>query len=190
MPPSAAKDGSRAGAVSPTLTADGRGTIAFGQDGNSCTTLAGIDTSTGKVLWTVPLVDSAHPTAMSARTYLQGDVATVVSENFLGGLDVRTGHRIWGFRPRGHYCNAYDWGADGIVLVDDYCADSSNKFTLTAYDGKSGKVRWTQSQSAHTDVAHIFSGSPLIASLHTAVEDSVRVFAPSGRSRKLAVGNT
>jgi outer membrane protein assembly factor BamB len=185
-----AKEGTVPCAMSPTLAAHGIGMVAFGRDGNSCTSLAGIDTATGKILWTTPLVNSGHPTAMAAQTYVQGDVATIVSENFLGGLNVRTGRRIWGFKARGSYCNAYDWGADGIVLVDDYCADSSNKFTLTAYDGKSGKVRWTQSQSAHTDVAHIFSGSPLIASLHTAVQDSVRVFAPSGRSRKLAVGNT
>ncbi|WP_164835998.1 outer membrane protein assembly factor BamB family protein [Actinacidiphila soli] len=185
-----AKKGTVPCAMSPTLAAHGIGTVAFGRDGNSCTSLAGIDTATGKIVWTTPLVDSGHPTATAAQTYVQGDVATIVSENFLGGLDVRTGRRIWGFKARGSYCNAYDWGADGIVLVDDYCADSSNKFTLTAYDSKNGKVLWTESQSAHTDVAHIFSSSPLIASLHTAVEDSVRVFAPSGRSRKLAVGNT
>ncbi|WP_406432864.1 PQQ-binding-like beta-propeller repeat protein [Streptomyces sp. NBC_01589] len=190
LPSNAAKSGSRPCAMSPTLTAEGHGTVAFGKDSNSCTALAGIDTSTGTILWTMPLVDSAHPTAMSARTYLQGDVATIVSENFLGGLDVRTGHRVWGFHPRGYYCNAYDWGADGIIVVDDYCADSKHLFTLTAYDGRTGKVLWSQTQDAHTDLAHVFSGSPLIASVHKAGQDSVRVFAPSGRSRKLAVGNT
>ncbi|MEV0094865.1 PQQ-binding-like beta-propeller repeat protein [Streptomyces sp. NPDC050738] len=190
LPPKAAKAGSHPCAMSPTLTADGRGTIAFGEDGNTCTTLAGIDASIGKILWSVPLVDSAHKTAMSARTYLQGNVATVVSENFLGGLDIRTGHRVWGFEPRGNYCNAYDWGADGIVVVDDYCADQKNRFTLTAYDGRTGKVLWSESRDTHTELAHVFSGSPLIASEHRAGNDSVRVFAPSGRSRKLAVGDT
>ncbi|HEY5833029.1 PQQ-binding-like beta-propeller repeat protein [Streptomyces sp.] len=185
-----AKGGTSPCAMSPTVTAQGLGTVAFGKDSNSCTSLAGIDTATGRILWTTPLVDSAHPTAMSAQTYLQGDVATIVSGNFLGGVDVRTGRRVWGFRSRGYYCNAYNWGADGIVLVDSYCADSKESFKLTAYDGKTGKVLWTKSPGAHTDLAHIFSGSPLIASIHTAGQDSVRVFASSGRSRKLAVGNT
>ncbi|WP_326607473.1 hypothetical protein OG930_38680 [Streptomyces sp. NBC_01799] len=42
---------------------------------------------------------------------------------------------------------------------------------------------WSQTQDAHADLAHVFSGSPLIASVHKAGQDSVRVFAPSGRSR-------
>ncbi|SHN18697.1 outer membrane protein assembly factor BamB family protein [Actinacidiphila paucisporea] len=53
-----------------------------------------------------------------------------------------------------------------------------------------GKTLWTQAQDAHTDIAHVFSGSPLIAAVHKAGEDSVRVFTASGSSRKLNVGNT
>lgn len=190
LPGSAAAKGTSPCAMSPTLTAKGLGTVAFGADGTSCTTLAGIDTATGTVLWTVPLVDTKHPTPVGATTYLQGDIATIVSENFLGGLNVRTGHRVWGFTARGYYCNAYDWGSAGIVVVDDYCADSRKPFSLTAYDGRTGKVLWSRVQNAHTDLAHVFSGSPLIASVHIAGEDSVRVFTASGSSRKLAVGDT
>lgn len=190
LPRSTAHGATRPCAMSPTLTEAGLGTVAFGKDGNSCTALAGIDTTTGTVLWTVPLTDARHPVAMAADTYVQGGVATIVSENFLGGLDVRTGHRVWGFTPRGYYCNAFTWGGDGVVLVDDYCADSKNRFTFTAYDGATGRRLWSQSQDAHTDVAHVFSGSPLIVSEHTSGEDSVRVVAASGRSRKLAVGDT
>jgi outer membrane protein assembly factor BamB len=190
LPAKAAGAGTQPCAMSPTLTAAGLGTVAFGKDGHTCTSLAGIDAATGTVLWTVPLVDAGHKTAMGAQTFLQGDVATVVGENFLGGLDVRTGHRVWGLKSRGYYCNAYTWGGPGVVLVDDYCADSGTHFTLTAYDGATGRTLWSQTQDAHTDIAHVFSGSPLIASEHKAGEDSVRVVAPSGASRKLAVGNT
>jgi outer membrane protein assembly factor BamB len=190
LPPKIAGGGTQPCAMSPTLTAAGLGTVAFGKDGHTCTTLAGIDAATGTVLWTVPLVDAAHPTAMGAKTYLQGGVATVVGENFLGGLDVRTGHRVWGFHARGYYCNAYAWGGAGVVLVDDYCADSKTPFTLTAYDGRTGRTLWSQDQDTHTDIAHVFSGSPLIVSEHAAGEDSVRVVAPSGAGRKLVVGDT
>lgn len=190
LPARAAADGTHPCAMSPTLTAGGLGTVAFGKDGSTCTTLAGIDARTGTVLWTVPLTDAEHTVAMAADTYVQGDVATIVGENFLGGLDIRTGRRVWGFAPRGYYCNAYVWGGTGVVLVDDYCADRTERFTFTAYDGRTGKRLWSWSQDAHTDVAHVFSGSPLITSEHTSGEDSVRVISPTGRSRKLAVGNT
>ncbi|MCH0556912.1 PQQ-binding-like beta-propeller repeat protein [Streptomyces sp. MUM 16J] len=177
-------------AMSPAPASQGIGTVGFGQDGNSCTSLAGIDTATGKIKWSVPLIGTKHPTAVAAQTYVQGNVATVVSENFLGGLDVRTGRRVWGFKARGSYCNAYDWGGEGTVLVDDYCVDQKKKFTFTAYDGTTGKVLWSEAQRTHTEVTHVLSGSPLIAAVHTPVEDSVRVFASSGHSHKLAVGNT
>lgn len=189
-PAAAAGGGTRPCAMSPTLTDDGLGTVAFGKDGTTCTTLAGIDTTSGTVLWTVPLTDAKHPVAVAAETFVQGRVATIVSENFLGGVDIRTGRRVWGFAPRGYYCNAFTWGHTGVVLVDDYCADQKDPFTLTAYDGATGKKLWSLGQDAHTDVAHVFSASPLIAGEHTAGEDSVRVIAADGSSRKLAVGAT
>ncbi|WP_333777922.1 outer membrane protein assembly factor BamB family protein [Streptomyces sp. IBSBF 3136] len=175
--------------MSPTLSAQGIGTVAFGKDGSTCTWLAGVKASTGKILWSMPLTSKKHPAAATATTYVQGDVATVVSENFLGGVDVRTGSRTWGYKARGHYCNAYDWGGDGVVLVDDYCLDQKNRFTLTSYDGKTGKVIWRKSEKAHSHVPHILSGSPLVAAVHTAHQDAVRVLGTTGTGRKLAVGD-
>ncbi|MFJ4845542.1 PQQ-binding-like beta-propeller repeat protein [Streptomyces sp. NPDC088733] len=177
-------------AMSPTLSKNGTGTVAFGTDANSCTSLAGVDAATGRILWTSPLVDRGHRTATSARTYLQGEVATIVSGNFLGGLDIRTGRTVWGYRARGDYCNVRASGSAGVVLVDDYCADHADQFTLRAFDGRTGKLLWAHRQRTHTDVLHAFSGSPLIASLHTPDEDSTRVFTASGGSRKLAVGDS
>ncbi|MFF8534061.1 PQQ-binding-like beta-propeller repeat protein [Streptomyces sp. NPDC015532] len=188
-PATAAKRGTVPCGMSPTLSAQGIGTVAFGKDGSTCTWLAGIKASTGKILWSLPLTGKKHQVAAPAATYLQGDVATVVGVNFLGGVDLRTGSRVWGYKARGHYCNAYNWGADGVVLVDDFCLDKKNRFTLTAYNGKTGKVIWRKSERAHSDVTHILSGSPLIAAVHTARQDAVRVFGTNGTGRKLAVGN-
>ncbi|MEU0430390.1 PQQ-binding-like beta-propeller repeat protein [Streptomyces sp. NPDC006290] len=185
----AAKLGTVPCAMSPTLSARGIGTVAFGKDGSTCTWLAGVKASTGKILWSMPLTSTKHRSAATAATYLQGDVATIVSENFLGGVDVRTGSRVWGYKARGHYCNAYDWGTDGAVLVDDFCLDRKTRFTLTAYDGRTGKVIWRKPESAHSDVTHFLSGSPLVAAVHTARQDAVRVFDTTGTGRKLAVGD-
>ncbi|MFF6997653.1 PQQ-binding-like beta-propeller repeat protein [Streptomyces sp. NPDC008313] len=184
-----AKRGTVPCAMSPTLSAKGVGTVAFGKDAGTCTRLAGVDASTGKILWSVPLTNAKHPTAVTASTFVQGNVATVVSQNFLGGVDIRTGSRVWGYKARGHYCNAYTWGADGVVLVDDYCLDRKTRFTLTAYDGRTGKVIWRKAESAHSDVTHILSGSPLVAAIHTSRQDAVRVLGTTGTGRKLAVGD-
>ncbi|MET7986975.1 MULTISPECIES: PQQ-binding-like beta-propeller repeat protein [unclassified Streptomyces] len=185
----ASKRGTVPCAMSPTLNARGIGTVAFGKGGSTCTWLAGVKASTGKILWSMPLTNAKHPAAAIASTYLKGNVATVVSQNFLGGVDVRTGTRVWGYKARGHYCNAYNWGTDGAVLVDDFCLDQKTRFTLTAYDGRTGKVIWRKPESAHSDVTHFLSGSPLIAAVHTARQDAVRVFGTTGTGRKLAVGD-
>ncbi|MCH5672236.1 outer membrane protein assembly factor BamB family protein [Streptomyces gilvus] len=185
----AAKRGTVPCAMSPTLSAEGVGTVAFGKDGSTCTWLAGVKASTGRILWSMPLTSTRHPSTVTASTYVQDDVATIVSENFLGGVNTRTGGRVWGYKPRGRYCNAYGWGTDGTVLVDDYCLDKKTRFTLTAYDAKTGKVIWRKAESAHSDVTHILSGSPLVAAVHTARQDAVRVFDAHGDGRKLAVGN-
>ncbi|MGW3915403.1 outer membrane protein assembly factor BamB family protein [Streptomyces sp. NPDC005070] len=185
----AAEHGTVPCAMSPTLNAQGIGTVAFGTDGSTCTWLAGVKASTGKILWSMPLTSTKHRSPATAATYLQGNVATVVGDNFLGGVDVRTGGRVWGYKARGHYCNAYAWGTDGTVLVDDFCLDKKTRFTLTAYDGKTGRVIWRKPEKAHSDVTHVLSGSPLIASVHTARQDAVRVFDTAANGRKLAVGN-
>ncbi|MEU6144587.1 PQQ-binding-like beta-propeller repeat protein [Streptomyces sp. NPDC047081] len=185
----AAERGTVPCAMSPKLNSKGVGTVAFGKDGSTCTWLAGVKASTGKILWSMPLTSAGHPSTVTASTYVQGDVATIVSQNFLGGVNTRTGSRVWGYQPRGRYCNAYGWGADGVVLVDDYCLDEKTRFTLTAYDAKTGKVIWRKAESAHTDVTHILSGSPLVAAVHTARQDAVRVFDDRGDGRKLAVGD-
>ncbi|MFJ3667038.1 PQQ-binding-like beta-propeller repeat protein [Streptomyces sp. NPDC090106] len=176
-------------AMSPTVNAKGVGTVAFGEDGSTCTWLAGIKASTGKVLWSIPLTDTKHPASVATSTYVQGNVATIVSANYLGGVNVRTGTRVWGYKPRGRYCNAYNWGTDGAVLVGDYCLDKKTRFTLSAYDPKTGKILWRKAQKAHSEVTHVLSGSPLIASVHTVHEDGVRVFDEHGGSRVLAVGD-
>ncbi|MFF8478200.1 PQQ-binding-like beta-propeller repeat protein [Streptomyces sp. NPDC015414] len=185
----AAKRGTVPCAMSPTVSAQGIGTVAFGTDASTCTRLAGVDAATGRILWSMPLTSAEHPTAVAATTYLQGRVATVVSANFLGGVDVRTGSRVWGYKARGHYCNAYNWGADGVVLVDDFCLDRKSRFTLSAYDGRTGKVIWRKAEKAHSDVPHILSGSPLVAAFHTARQDAVRVLGTTGTGRRLAVGD-
>lgn len=176
-------------AMSPTLGAKGIGTVAFGTDGSTCTRLAGVKASTGKILWSIPLTNAKHRTAATAATYLQGEVATVVGQNVLGGVDLRTGGRVWGYKARGHYCNAYNWGTNGVVMVADFCLDKKTRSTLTAYDGKTGKAIWRKAEKAHSDVTHILSGSPLVAAVHTARQDAVRVFDATGNGRKLAVGN-
>lgn len=171
-------------AMSPTTTADGIGTMAFGSDDNSCSVFAGVDSHTGKILWTVPLTNATDTVAMSASTYIQGSVATVVSGDRIGGFDTRTGKQVWTLKPRGNYCNESSVATTGIVLVDDYCADVSPSYTLTALNATTGKQMWRKSESDHTAISSLLNGSPLVSVVSTSGDTSLHVYDGSGNSSK------
>ncbi|TDU06721.1 outer membrane protein assembly factor BamB [Streptomyces sp. 846.5] len=169
-------------AMSPTTTADGIGTMAFGSDANSCSVFAGVDSHTGKILWTFPLTSATDSVAMAASTYIQGSVATVVSGDRVGGFDAATGKQVWGLKPRGNYCNESSVATTGIVLVDDYCADVSPSYTLTAVNAATGRQMWRKTESDHTTISSLLNGSPLVSVLSTGGAASLHVYDGSGNS--------
>ncbi|MFC1399991.1 MULTISPECIES: PQQ-binding-like beta-propeller repeat protein [Streptacidiphilus] len=171
-------------AMSPTMTSDGIGTMAFGSDDNSCSVFAGVDSRTGKILWTVPLTSASNSVAMSASTYIQGSVATIVSGDRVGGFDTRTGAQVWGLKPRGDYCNESSVATTGIVLVDDFCADVKPSYTLTALNASTGKQMWRKTESDHTDVSSLLNGSPLVSVVSTSGDTSLQMYDANGGNGK------
>ncbi|WP_042402609.1 outer membrane protein assembly factor BamB family protein [Streptacidiphilus carbonis] len=171
-------------AMSPTTTAAGVGTMAFGTDDSSCSVFAGVDSNTGKILWTVPLTDATHSVAMSASTYIQGSVATVVSGDRIGGFNIGTGKQVWALKARGDYCNESAVATTGIVLVDDYCADVSPSYTLTAVNASTGAQLWRKSENDHTDINSLLNSSPLVAIVSSNSVASLNVYDSSGNSGK------
>ncbi|WP_370085008.1 PQQ-binding-like beta-propeller repeat protein [Streptacidiphilus sp. MAP12-16] len=174
-------------AISPTVTTGGIGTMAFGTDPNSCTVFAGVDSSTGRILWTIPLTGAGHTVAMSAQTYIQGSVATVVSGGEAGGFDTTTGKRVWLYQPRGQYCNETNKGTTGAILVDDYCADASPAYTLSAVDGATGKVLWRKTETDHVNVDTVLGANPLVAAVSSSGNETVNVYDGSGNPKPLNV---
>lgn len=173
-------------AMSTTLSPRGIGTVAFGSAAHPCTRLAGVDSRTGRILWSVPLAESRYdPDGL--RTYVQGDVATVINANGPMGFDVTTGHRVWTYEPRGSDCGFYSWAAtSGALLVDDYCVDASPHITLSAIDGRTGRRLWVRPEQAHVGIEQLLTANPLIGSLHES--DGVRLerFDSRGGSTRIS----
>ena len=173
-------------AMSPTVSSDGVGTIAFGTSYIGCSVLAGVDSGTGRILWTVPLTNSQDSFAGDATTYVQGSVASVLSNDVTAGVNIDTGKVVWQYRPRGQYCNADSYGASGVILVSDFCADASPSYTLSALNAQTGTVEWQKSETGHVDFDYVIAGKPLVAVVETGGSGAAYVYGSSGSTTPLA----
>ena len=183
--------------MSPTVNASGIGTIAFGTDATSCKYVAGVNSGTGVISWKVDLIDSDDTVASSAQTFVQGTVATVLSEGRAAGFDTTTGKRIWLNPARGQSCNETAYGTTGVVIIDDFCADVSPEKTLTALNAANGKRLWRTTESDHVLEGAVLNGSPLVASLSPDENAPVSVYSSTGHPTSLdmtgfslSLGNT
>ncbi|WP_042387579.1 outer membrane protein assembly factor BamB family protein [Streptacidiphilus melanogenes] len=176
-------------AMSPTVSASGIGTVGFGPNADSCTTLVGVDTNTGKTLWSTSLTSSGHSEASSTSTFVDNQVGVIVNDNVLGGVNLTNGHVVWGYKARGQYCNAYPYGGAGTVIVDDYCADVSPTYTLTALDAATGKQIWQKQESDHTQISSVMTGSPIVATTESGGSQAAYRYDSSGNATALSLPN-
>ncbi|WP_042370410.1 outer membrane protein assembly factor BamB family protein [Streptacidiphilus neutrinimicus] len=174
-------------AMSPTVSASGIGTIGFGPNVDSCTTLVGIDTSTGKTLWSSSLTSSDHTDATPTATFIDGQVGVIVNSNVLGGVNLTNGQVVWGYKARGQYCNAYPYGGAGTVIVDDYCADVTPTYTLSALDAATGKQIWQKQESDHIQISTVLDGSPIVATTESGGSEAAYRYDSSGNSTPLSL---
>ncbi|MEY9878110.1 hypothetical protein ABH931_007635 [Streptacidiphilus sp. MAP12-33] len=173
-------------AMSPTVSTSGIGTIGFGPDTSDCTTVVGVDTRTGKTLWSTPMTTKDHSAAAPTTTFLDGAVGVVVNDTVVGGVDLTDGHVMWGYKPRGQYCNAYPYGGAGVVLVDDYCADVSPSYVVTAFDAATGKEIWHRQGTDHIQFGSIVNAAPVVASL---TNGTVNLYNTSGTPHALTLAD-
>jgi hypothetical protein len=177
-------------AMSPTVSAAGIGMVGFGPDADHCSTLVGVDTRTGQTLFSTPLTNKDHTAPSSTSTFVVGNVGVIVNDNVLGGVDLANGKPVWGYQPRGQYCNEYPYGGAGVVLVDDYCADASPTYTLTAVDAATGARVWRKQQADHVDVESVLAGpSPVVAKLLSSSSSATSLYDTTGTPRTLSSAN-
>ena len=174
-------------AMSPTLSANGTGTVGFGTTGAECNQLVGLDTATGKTLWTVSLTNNRTGLGTMAQTYIQGSVATLISPTVITGLNVSTGKTVWTYHQRGQFCDVYPTGATGAVLVSDFCAGTSPNYTLSELDPLTGKVEWSKAESGDVDFADVFTGDPVSATLEAGADAKPYVYDSHGDATPIAV---
>jgi hypothetical protein len=174
--------------MSPTVGPGGIGTVAFGSTAGLCSVLAGVNSSTGAILWTVPLTNSRFTFQADAKTYIQGSVATVLSNGLFGGVDLSTGKSVWSYTDRGQFCDDNVYGTTGVVLISDFCADASPSYTLSALNGRTGKVEWRRAETGHVDFDSVISGDPLVAVVSgTSGNGTAYAYDGSGNATRLAI---
>ncbi|MEZ0065746.1 hypothetical protein ABIA32_001746 [Streptacidiphilus sp. MAP12-20] len=173
--------------MSPTVSATGIGTIGFGPDVDHCSSIVGVDTRSGQTLFSTPLTSKDHTSASSASTFVDGNVGVILNDNVIGGVDLTDGKPVWGYKSRGQYCNEYPYGGASVVLVDDYCADASPTYALTALDAATGKEVWRKAGTDHVEIESVLAGpSPVVARLLSgSTATNTHIYDATGEPRPL-----
>jgi hypothetical protein len=125
-------------AMSTTLSPNGIGTVAFGDDSRPCTRLAGVDARSGRILWSIPLVSSRQGAVLdSVQTYIQGDIATVIDTSNL----------------KENVSNGFPGDQDAHVTGPALIVPTRNSddvHGVTAFDPTTGAQLWTYTGDSHT----------------------------------------
>lgn len=170
--------------MSPTLSADGVATVGFG-GAAECKVLIGLDTATGRTLWTRPLAKPGDTLGIFAQTYIQGSVATLISPTLITGLDVSTGKPVWTYHQRGEFCDVYPNGTTGVVLISDFCAAASPGYSLSALNPLTGKAEWSRSETGDIDFGSVLSGDPLVATVESGGGEKPYIFDSGGGAKPI-----
>lgn len=170
--------------ASPTLSAGGVATVGFG-GAAECKVLVGLDTATGKTLWTLPLTKPNDSLGVFAQTYIQGSVATLISPALITGLNIGTGKPVWTYHPRGEFCDVYPNGTTGVVLVSDFCAAASPGYSLSALNPLTGKVEWLRSETGDINFDSVLSSDPLAATEEGGAGQKPYLFDSSGNAKPI-----
>ncbi|MEY9845242.1 hypothetical protein ABH940_002312 [Streptacidiphilus sp. BW17] len=179
--------------MSPTVSSSGIGTIAFGTDDHTCTTVVGVDTSTGHVLWNTPLTlsSSSGATPSDATTLINGNVAAVLSDGLIDGVDVSSGTPVWTYKPRDQSCSFSLAGAGSTILSYDFCPNASQPYMMTALNAATGAQLWQTPGSDQKTVEAVLSSSPLIAQVQGADgTNSTNLYDSSGNPTPVSGGNS
>jgi len=181
------RSGQQPCAMSPTLSAGGVGTVGFGSPGSgACNELVGLDTATGKVLWTVSL-KTRNGTGSTAQTYIQGSVATLISPGLVTGVNVSTGRTVWTYHQRGQFCSVYPNGTTGTVLVSDFCAGVTPGYSLSALNPLTGKVEWSKRESGDVDFGSVLSGDPVAATVEAGANAVPYLYDGRGNPTRIVI---
>ncbi|QMU68101.1 PQQ-binding-like beta-propeller repeat protein [Streptacidiphilus sp. P02-A3a] len=171
-------------AMSPTLSAGGVATVGFG-GASECQVLIGLDTATGRTLWTRPLTKPGDTLGVFAQTYVQGSVATLISPALITGLDVSTGKPVWTYHPRGQFCDVYPNGTTGAVLVSDFCAAANPGYSLTSLNPLTGRTEWSRSETGDINFGSVLSGHPLAATVESGAGEKPYLFDSGGGAKPI-----
>ncbi|MFE9426273.1 PQQ-binding-like beta-propeller repeat protein [Kitasatospora sp. NPDC006697] len=137
------------------------GGVSFNLGDDDCAALGAVDATTGKLLFKLgsPLSNKSYDTQVTITdTTLVG-----ASSALLAGYNLSDQKSAWSYTDRGKYCNENADASGGVVVVSDYCADSSPKQVMQVLDANTGKANSTITLNTENDrLSQIVSVKPLV----------------------------
>ncbi|GAA1217262.1 hypothetical protein GCM10009665_03930 [Kitasatospora nipponensis] len=147
--------------MSSTINKNSVGGVSFNLGDDDCAGLGAVDATTGKLLFQVgsPLKSKSFDTKVTVTD----TTLAAASGALLAGYNLTDGKSLWSYKDRADYCSENADAAGGLVVVSDYCSDSSPKQQLTVLDANTGKSTQTFSLKDDNErLTSIVSVKPLV----------------------------
>jgi len=175
-------DAPAAGAVacglSPTVNAGGLGAVVFRSSADPkspCTTVAAVDTKTGKATWTKNLADAKDNYA--AHVAVTDDKVIAVGDDKAAAWAAGDGKDLWQYAGQGKFCTLSGGASGKTVLLYSSCADSSPVDQAVALNADDGKVKWWRGLNNQPKTVTVLSAEPAVVLTTGAQPADDRVFA-------------
>ncbi|MGF1426987.1 PQQ-binding-like beta-propeller repeat protein [Kitasatospora sp. LaBMicrA B282] len=149
--------------MSKNLNKNNVGAITFNLGDNDCAAVGAIDATTGKLLFKAgsPLSNKSFNTTVT----IGDNTLAAASGGLLAGYNLSDGSQAWVYKDRGQYCNDQADTGGNVVVVSDYCSDTSNQQQLMVLDATTGKTTQTFNLGQNERLSNIVSVKPLVVQI-------------------------
>ncbi|GAA1958578.1 PQQ-binding-like beta-propeller repeat protein [Kitasatospora viridis] len=138
------------------------GAVSFNLGDDDCSAVGAVDATTGKLIFKVGQPQGQSKSFDTQVTVTDTSIAAA-SGSLLAGFSITDGHQLWSYQPRGQFCNDSADAAGGLVVVSDFCADSSPTQVMQVLNADTGKSTASITLSTENDrISQIVSVKPLV----------------------------
>ncbi|MEV4612165.1 PQQ-binding-like beta-propeller repeat protein [Kitasatospora sp. NPDC049258] len=176
-------DGAVPCGLSPTVNAKGLAAVLFRPSADPktpCSTLAVVDTRTGKSTWTKAVSDVKD--GYAAHVAVTDDKVIAIGEDRVAAWGAEDGKDLWQYAGQGKFCTLSGGATGATVVLHSSCADSAPVDQAVALNAADGKVTWWRGLNNQPKTVTVLSAEPavVVTTGEKAADDRVFAWGPSG----------
>ncbi|MER8187041.1 PQQ-binding-like beta-propeller repeat protein [Kitasatospora sp. NPDC094015] len=176
-------DGAVPCGLSPTVNAKGLAAVLFRPSADPktpCSTLAVVDTKSGKATWTKAVSDTKD--GYAAHVAVTDDKVIAIGEDRVAAWAAEDGKDLWQYAGQGKFCTLSGGATGATVVLHSSCADSTPVDQAVALNAGDGKVTWWRGLNNQPKTVTVLSAEPavVLTTGEKSADDRVFAWGPSG----------